>query len=75
MDLNRFISAGLEMVPKRAQKLCIASFYRQFSTNIKIKNHKFNTICASLGLRPLKDNKTGFILIIFVLISMESCDK
>ena len=30
------MSAGLEMVHSLAEKQCIASYYRQFSTNIKL---------------------------------------
>ncbi len=34
---NRLLSAGLESVLKKKKKACIASNYRQFSANIKIK--------------------------------------
>ncbi len=34
---NRLLSAGLEPVLSQTEKACIASNYRQFSTNIKIK--------------------------------------
>ena len=34
---NRLISAGLEPVLSNTEKSCIASYYRQFFTNIKIK--------------------------------------
>ena len=33
---NRLLSAGLEPVLSQTEKACIASNYRQFSTNIKI---------------------------------------
>ena len=36
---NRSISVGLEPVLSHTDKLCIASFYIQFSTNIKMYNH------------------------------------
>ena len=62
MDLNRFISAGLEMVPKRAQKLCIASFYRQFSTNIKIKIINLIPFVLARVSGPLKITKRVLIL-------------
>ena len=34
---NRLLSAGLEPILSQTEKSCIASNYRQFSTNIKIK--------------------------------------
>ena len=34
---NRLISAGLEPVLSHIEKSCIKSFYRQFSTIIKMK--------------------------------------
>ena len=40
---NRLISDGLKPVLSHTEKLCIASYYRQFSTNIEIKNHKINS--------------------------------
>ena len=44
----------------------IASYYRQFSTNIKMKNCKVLTSFVSLRLLPLRSNKTGFNLTIFL---------
>ena len=38
---NRLISAGLEPVQSHTEKSYIKSYYRQFSTNIKIKIIKF----------------------------------
>ena len=38
--LNRLISDGLEPALIHTKKLCLVSYYRQFSTNIKIKNIK-----------------------------------
>ena len=35
---HRLISAGLEPVLGHTEKSCIASYYRQLSTNIKIKS-------------------------------------
>ena len=35
--ITDLLSAGLEPVLSQTEKLCIASNYRQFSTNIKIK--------------------------------------
>ena len=55
---NRLLSAGLEPVLNQTEKSCIASNYRQFSTNIKIKIIK---------LIPV------LILKFFILISAESC--
>ncbi len=56
---NRLISTGLEPVLSHTKKSCIASNYRQFSTNIKIP------VLFSPGFRYLWYNKTGFNLIIF----------
>ena len=39
---NRIISAGLEPVLSHTEKSCLPSYYRQFSMNIEIKNHKIN---------------------------------
>ena len=41
---NRLISAGLESVLSHIEKLCIASFYRQFSSNIKIRIIKLKLV-------------------------------
>ena len=57
---NRLISRGLEPVLSHTEKSCIASNYRQFSTN-----HKNNISFVSPGLRPLGSNKICFLLIIF----------
>ena len=38
---NRLISTGLEPVLSHTEKSCIASYYTQFSTNIKIKIIRF----------------------------------
>ena len=40
---NRLISGGLEPVLSNTEKLCIASYYIQFSMNIKMNHHKINT--------------------------------
>ncbi len=37
---NRLISAGLEPVLRHTEKLCIASYYVQFYTYIKMYNYK-----------------------------------
>ena len=37
---NRLISAGQEPVLSHTEKLCISSYYKQFSTNVKIKTIK-----------------------------------
>ena len=65
---NRLKSAGLEPILSHTEKSCIVSYYKQFSTNIKIKLIQV----FSPGLRPLVNNKTGYEPIIFILISAES---
>ena len=40
---NRLISGGLEPVLSPTEKLCLASFYIQFSTNIKYTIIRFKT--------------------------------
>ena len=51
MALNPIISAGLELVLSNTEKLCIASYYIDFSTNIK---------CTITRLEPVFFiNKTG----------------
>ena len=55
----------LESVFSHTKKLCM--------TNDYLKNHKINNSFASPGHRPLGSNKTGLKLIIFQLISAESC--
>ena len=54
---------GLEPVFSHTEKSCIALYYQQFFTNIKIKIKKI----------ILGANKTGFNYIIFISISAESC--
>ena len=49
---KRLISAGLEPVRSRTEKPCIASHYRQFFTNIKIK--------IKTSFVSLVSNITGF---------------
>ena len=62
---NRLITAGLEPVLIHTKKLCITSYFRQFSTIIKIKILNFDTSFVSLDLRPLGAYKTRSNLIIF----------
>ena len=62
------LTAGLELVLSHTEKSCIASNYRQFSMNIKIKIIK------------ARANKTGFNPIIFHFdirgkLSIIRCDK
>ena len=45
---NRKLSAGLESDLSQTEKSCIASNYRQFSTNIKIKIIKLKPSFVSL---------------------------
>ena len=40
---NLLISSGLEPVIIHTKKLCLASYYNQFSKNIKMYNHKIKT--------------------------------
>ena len=56
---NRLKSTGLNPVISNTKKSYIASYYKQFFTNIKIKVIKIN-------------NKTGFIVFI-ILISVGNC--
>ena len=55
---NRLISGGLEPVLSYTEKLCLASYYIQFSTKMKMYNHKI---------------KISFYLITVNFISVESC--
>ncbi len=77
---NRLLSTGLESVLSQTEKSCIASNYRQFSTNIKIKIIKLKPSFVSPSLRPLAADKTGFNLKIFHFdirgkLSIIRCDK
>ena len=36
---NRLISAGLELVTVMLKKTCIASYYKKYSVNVKIKSY------------------------------------
>ena len=55
---NLSLSAGLDPVLSHTEKLCIASYYRQFSMNIKVKMIKSILCFFSLDLRSL-----GLVLI------------
>ena len=59
---SRLISVGLEPVLSYNGKLCIASYYRQFFTNIKIK---INTSFVCQVLWSFVSNKTVVNLIVF----------
>ncbi len=77
---NRLLSAGLAPVLNQTEKSCIASNYRQFSTNIKRKIIKLKPSFVSPDLRPLAADKTGFNLKIFHFdirgkLSIIRCDK
>ncbi len=77
---KRLASGGLELFLRQTEKSCIASYYKQLSMNIKIKNYKINTSFVSQGLWPLEANKTVCNLIIFHVnihgkLSMIRCDK
>ena len=54
------------------EKLCLASYYIQLSTNIEMYNHKIKTSLFSRCLRHLGAKKTSFNLIIVHSISAES---
>ena len=68
---NRLLSAGLEPVLNQTEKSCIASNYRQFSTNIKIKFIKLIPVLSAARGRRAK--KTGINFMIFILIFVENC--
>ena len=53
-------SLNIHWIKTGSQLCCKASYYRQFSTNIKIKNHKIHISFVSPDLRYLGVNKTGF---------------
>ena len=49
---------NIHWIKTGSQLCCKASYFRQFSTNIKIKNHKINISFVSPDLRYLGINKT-----------------
>ncbi len=57
---NRLLSARLEPVLRQIEKSFLTSNYRQFSTNIKTKDHKMDASFVSPELLTLRANKTGF---------------
>ena len=57
---NRLTSAGLETVCSHIEKSCIASHYRQFSTNINIKIIKSIPVWLARAYSPFGANKIGF---------------
>ena len=59
---NRLILAESEPVLGQTEKSCLAQYYRQFSTNIKIRT---DTRYVCLGLRLFGSNKTGYYFMIF----------
>ena len=58
--LNRLISGGLIQTCSHTEKLCISSYYIQFSTNIEMYNLSF----ISPYLEHIGAKKTGFNLIV-----------
>ena len=60
----------IEPVLIHTKKLCLASYFIQLSTNIKMYNHKIKT--SFFSLRHLRVKKTSFNLIIVHSISAES---
>ena len=69
---NRLISAGFKPVLGHTEKSCITSYYRQFSTNIKIKIIRLITVLLAWAFDPFGTNKTGFNHIMFYFVSAES---
>ena len=59
---KRLISARLEPVLSYTEKSCIALYYRQFSTNIKVKIIILIPVLVNPDLRPKGGNKTSFNL-------------
>ena len=77
---NRLITAGLEPVLNYTEKLCIASFYRQYSTNIKLKIIKLKPVLIAMafghaGLRKLVLNLKIFHFDIFGKLTIIRCDN
>ena len=59
---KRLISAGLELVHSYIEKSCIATCYRQFSTNIKTKTIRIKTVLLVRAFGPSKLYKLVLIL-------------
>ena len=57
---NRLI--GLELVLRHTEKLCLASYDIQFSTNIKMYNHKIKTSFLACDFGISGQKKLAFIL-------------
>ena len=64
---NRLISGGLEPVLSPTEKLCLASFYIQFSTTIKCTIIRFKTRCFSQCLLQLGAKKELVVILLFIL--------
>ena len=60
--LSRLISAGLKPVHNHTERLCLASYHRQSSKNLKIKIIKLVPVFLA---RHLTVHKSGFNLIVF----------
>ncbi len=69
---NRFISTGLEPVLSHIEKP-VASYYRQFSTNIKINILKLLPVLLNRTYGPSGLIKLVLILKFFILLSAERC--
>ena len=73
------MASGLKPVLRKYCKIMYSIALDNFSTNTNIKNHKIDQSFESQGLRPLRSNKTGINLIIFVNVrgnlSRIRCDK
>ena len=59
---NRLISDGLEPVLSQTEKSCIAPYYREFFTKIKIKNIKLIPVLLAVAFDPSGLTKLGLFL-------------
>ncbi len=70
---NQLQSAGLEPVLSQTEKLCIASNYRQYTTNTKIKIIKLIPVLSARAFSLSRLTKLVLNLKFFILIYAESC--
>ena len=68
---------NIHWIKTGSQLCCKVSYFIQFSTNIKIKNHKIHISFVSPDLRYLGINKTGFDFYfnIYGKLSILRCDR
>ena len=64
---NRLKSGELEPVLRHTKKLCLASYYIKFSTNLKMYNYKIK------NLKPLLSPCLRHVVVIEHFTSAESC--